>query len=152
MKGVVARVLTYSMLHGLCAGGELLLLQNAGTNDRSKIFASVHSAEAGKMLPAMFVATIVDGDQRAPGSAGSSLLAPSDAVAPEPALALSAAGHHLPARTALARQDSQVRRYVGGASGQSGWDCGVRELEAALLWYARCGRACAHACTQPHIV
>ena len=147
------------MLHGSCAGGELLLLQNAGTNDRSKIFASVHSAKAGEMLPAMFVATIVDRDERAPAGAGSSLLAPSDAVALEPALSFSAAGggglargaKELPARTALARQDSQVRRYVGGTSGQK-W---------VGLWYAWTGScfamvrevwACVRTCTysNPH--
>ena len=48
-------------------GGELILLQNAGDRDCAKIFASIHSGNAGKMLPNMLVGTISEGGRRATG-------------------------------------------------------------------------------------
>jgi hypothetical protein len=71
-------------------GGELLLLQQAGDKDRAKIFASVHSPKAAKMLPDLLVGTISGGGAR--GTA--SMVLPS---ATEPSGSLKT----------LARQDSQ---------------------------------------------
>ena len=48
-------------------GGELILLQNAGDRDCAMIFASIHSGNAGKMLPNMLVGTISEGGRRETG-------------------------------------------------------------------------------------